>query len=204
MKVPSVQLNGDIRMPINFDFIERHVSNHSGWTMTTPFHDNYRVLLCAYGMDKPRLNTLRLSYKRFFINQSNDIIHSITSDLTNNTPFSLHLLIQLLRLSSFDPDFLIQAKQSLHNVNSDQVLSHVNIHDLTVDLSKVNKEYKYDCSANSISFLSQLHMIVVLILLACICLYRSIKWLLTCFCCLFKCMESITPRGLTAGFVCIG
>lgn len=150
-----VKLNGDICMPINFDFLERHVKKHSGWTLTSPLHDSYRVLLCAYGMEKPRLSHLRLSYQRFFIHQSNDMINSITSDLTKNTSFSLHLLTQLLRLSSFDPDFLIQAKQSLHNANSNQVLSHVNIHDLTVDLDKVRNRLDFHVSANSTCFRSQ-------------------------------------------------
>lgn len=137
VKDPSIRLNGDIHLPINFDFFDQHVHLHDGWTLSSPLHEDFRILFCCYGLPMKQYQQLRLSYHRFFVVQSWDMVHSISTDITRSTTVSLQLIVRLLRLTQFDHDFLLQAKQSLQNVNKSQVLSRINIHDLVIDLDYV-------------------------------------------------------------------
>lgn len=134
---PQIELSGDIELSVNYSILKKHSELHHGWCDYTPLHESFRTLLCGYGIPIKQLSQLRLSFHRFFISQSFSVIHDITSDITKDTSISLHLILQLLRLTQHDHDFLIQVKNILQNTNNAQFLSRINIHDLITDLNCV-------------------------------------------------------------------
>lgn len=139
---PQIELNGDIQIPVNFSILKEHSKLHNGWCDFSPIHESFHTLLFVYGIPSKQVSHLRLSFHHFFISQSFSMINAITSDITKNSSISLHLILELLRLTQYDHDFLLQVKHILQNTSNSQFLSRINIHDLIMDLNNVTSSYR--------------------------------------------------------------
>lgn len=135
VKNPPISIDGGFSFPVHFHVFHEHCINHGGFTTTSEYHEQYRVMMCSYGVGRNSLPRTQLSFRQFVLHHAPSDVAAVFEENRGNPSFSL--ITCLMRLTEFDNDNFVSLRQVLLSSNTEEALQSIDSRDLFHMLARV-------------------------------------------------------------------